>query len=102
MDNKLQQTCKVCGRLDKFDYNVPNHIWRQVVPKKYLNNVVCLACFDDFATQNDIDIHDSLHVFYFAGSRVALELQVTRSSKVESYRQVPIDSLDLHSLHNSP
>lgn len=45
----MRQTCKVCGRPDKFDFGVSDDDWSQVVPLPYRHLVVCLACFDLFA-----------------------------------------------------
>ena len=44
-----KQTCKVCGCTDKFDFKVPNRLWKKVVPVEYQNKVVCLECFDELA-----------------------------------------------------
>ena len=49
------QRCKVCRKRDKFDFHVTDEIWRAVVPEPFRNNVVCLACFDNFASSRGID-----------------------------------------------
>lgn len=64
-----QQTCKVCGHRDKFDFTVPDEVWALVVPEEYQNRVACLACFDDFAARSNIDYAHSLEVLYFAGQQ---------------------------------
>jgi len=62
-----QQTCKVCGRKDKFNFNVQNETWEEVIPPMLQNNVVCLACFDAFASLKKINyVIESL---YFAGEQ---------------------------------
>jgi len=67
LKNPQQQTCKVCGKKDKLNFNVENKIWEAVVPPIFQNNVVCLACFDAFAASKKIDYKiDSL---YFAGEQ---------------------------------
>lgn len=65
----MRQTCKFCGRPDKFDFNIPKDLWIQVVPPELHNNVVCLYCFDDFAHNNKIDYADHLRTLYFAGDQ---------------------------------
>ena len=75
----MQQTCKKCGRPDKFDFHVPNDIWEAVVGIEYKNKVVCLSCFDDIANTKGIKYSDSLQVVYFAGSRATFVLQVVSS-----------------------
>jgi hypothetical protein len=61
--------CKVCGRIDKFDYNVPDEIWASIVPEEFQNRVVCLTCFDDFAKEKDISYDEYIKTLYFAGKR---------------------------------
>lgn len=66
----------MCGRPDKFDFQVPDDIWRLIVPSKYQTKVVCLACFDDFATARDIDYSMSLRTLYFAGGKTSFKFEV--------------------------
>ena len=60
-------TCKVCGRIDKFNFDIPDNIWSKIVPKEYQNRVVCLSCFDEFAKLAEIDYSDYINTLYFAG-----------------------------------
>jgi len=64
-----RQRCKVCGCRDKFDFNVPDDIWQQIVPPQYQNRVVCLTCFDDFAKRKGVDYSTALKTIYFAGDK---------------------------------
>jgi len=75
-----QQTCKICGRPDKFDFNVPDDIWQMVIPKQYQNHVVCLTCFDDFACKANIPYH--LQTLYFVGNKQTFIFQITVSCAV--------------------
>lgn len=70
------QTCKVCGHRDKFDFYVPDYIWRAVVPKDFQNRVVCLSCFDSFAAEGGVPFAGTLSSLYFVGDRVTCEFQV--------------------------
>lgn len=70
------QRCKVCGRRDKFDFHVPDEVWRSIVPEQYQNHVVCLACFDDFAKDKGVDYSTSLQTLYFAGDMATFEFRV--------------------------
>ena len=72
-----RQTCKVCGHVDKFDFHVPDNIWETIVPEKYVNRVVCLACFDDFATEKDIDYSKYIDILYFAGDKGCFTFKAT-------------------------
>jgi len=63
----MQQRCKACGCRDKFDFHIEDDVWRSVVPHRFRNRVVCLACFDDFAAAKGIDYSTALKALYFAG-----------------------------------
>lgn len=78
-----QQTCKVCGRPDKFDFHVPDEIWEAVVPPEFQRHVVCLTCFDDFAIARDIDYARWLAKdFYFAGQRACFRFAIASALDV--------------------
>ena len=79
-----RQTCKVCGRADKFDFSVPDDVWASVVPGEFRERVVCLACFDEFARQARVDYAPYLGSLYFAGDRAVFTFEVTSASLVES------------------
>jgi hypothetical protein len=49
-----RQTCKACGRPDKFDFTLPDEVWAAVVPPELVNRVVCLFCFDEFAQAKQV------------------------------------------------
>lgn len=71
-----RQTCKACGYRDKFDFHVPDVIWKAIVPERFVNHVVCLTCFDDFARLKGVDYAPYLRAVYFAGEAAAFELCV--------------------------
>lgn len=62
-----QQTCKACGRPDKFNFDVPDDVWRAAVPAHLQNRVVCLGCFDEFAKARGVAYAKSLTEVCFAG-----------------------------------
>jgi hypothetical protein len=77
------QTCKACGNRDKFDFHVPDEIWKAVVPAHLQNRVVCLPCFDDFAHLRGINYAASVSALYFAGDGAAFEFQVTSAATAD-------------------
>jgi len=79
--------CKVCGRPDKFDFHVPDEIWRRAVPVRYVNRVVCLPCFDDFARETGVDYATAIDALYFAGDRATFifKRQIGISSDTPCY-----------------
>lgn len=74
-----RQTCKCCGRPDKFDFYVPDELWEQIVPADLRNRVVCLYCFDDFAAEAGINYADHLHCLYFAGDQATFIFQTAKA-----------------------
>jgi hypothetical protein len=81
-ESRQQQRCKVCGLADKFDFHVLDEIWERVVPARYRNRVVCLACFDEFAFEKKIDYSSSLNLLYFAGERVVFKFQAVSAEVI--------------------
>lgn len=75
-----QQTCKACGNRDKFDFDIPDEVWEEIVPSHLRNRVVCLACFDDFAELAGVDYAGSISTLYFAGEAAALIFETTSSA----------------------
>jgi len=76
----MHQTCKVCKTRDKFNFDVPDSIWKTVVPQKYQNKVVCLSCFDDFASKKNVDIRSAIeNLLYFVGDSVVYEFELVDS-----------------------
>jgi len=76
-----QQTCKACGNPDKFDFNVPDDIWETVIPAHLRNRVVCLYCFDEFASRKGVSYAPSLRSLYFAGEAAAFSFSVEWSAE---------------------
>jgi hypothetical protein len=62
-----RQTCRVCECADKFDFHVSDEVWERIVPQQFQKSVVCLDCFDDFASEKKIDYSDAIDVLHFAG-----------------------------------
>lgn len=79
-----RQKCKVCGCLDKFDFHVLDSVWRKVVPTRYRNKVVCLACFDEFACRRRIDYAEHLEALYFAGDRAMFKFRTVAAENIAS------------------
>jgi hypothetical protein len=67
--------CRGCGCSDKFDFNVPDEVWKRVVPLEYQKGVVCLECFDEFAFEKGVEYSTSIGTLYFAGNQAVFEFQ---------------------------
>ena len=50
-----RETCKRCWRENAVGFSVPNDVWRAVVPARHIENVLCLTCFDRYATARGVD-----------------------------------------------
>ena len=73
----MQQTCKMCGQPDKFDFHVPDELWRSVVPPEYQTFVVCLYCFDEEAAAKDVNFATAVTELCFAGRSACLGFQIS-------------------------
>jgi hypothetical protein len=70
-----RQQCTVCGCEEKFNFHVPDDVWKKVLPSQYQNTVVCLSCFDNFAHEKNISYSRSVIDLLFAGNKAALEFE---------------------------
>jgi len=61
--------CKACGLVDRFDFHVPNDIWKTVIPTPLVREVVCLNCFDRYASEMGVNYAKYIKDLYFAGDR---------------------------------
>ncbi len=78
-----QQTCKACGRPDKFDFHVPDEVWASIVPPELQTKVVCLYCFDEFAQKCGVDYSQAIKTLYFAGKQATFEFSLVWERGVE-------------------
>ena len=75
--SSFPQRCKVCGKRDKFDFQVSDAVWQAAVPAPYVNRVVCLGCFDAFASQRGVAYAEALmREVYFAGEGACFTLEI--------------------------
>lgn len=77
--NSQQQTCKACGRPDKFNFDLPDHVWKAAVPAHLHGRVVCLGCFDEFAKERGVAYATSLSAVCFAGETASILFEVVEA-----------------------
>jgi hypothetical protein len=77
-----RQRCRVCKCEDKFNFYVPDEVWREIVPPEYQNKVVCLPCFDEFARKQNVDYSRSIEVLYFAGRQASFKFQTVSAQSI--------------------
>ncbi len=75
LSRSKRQKCSVCKCVDKFNFYVPDELWKDVVPHQHQNKVVCLPCFDEFAREKNVDYSESIEVLYFAGNQASFKFQ---------------------------
>jgi hypothetical protein len=51
-----RRTCKVCGSVDNCDFKVVDDVWRTAIPIQYQNEILCLKCFEFFASEKQIEL----------------------------------------------
>ena len=71
-----QQTCKACGRPDRFNFHVPDKVWASIIPPELQTKVVCLYCFDEFAHKCGVDYSQDIKTLYFVGEQAIFEFSV--------------------------
>lgn len=49
-----RETCKRCWRANPLGFNVPDEVWAAAVPESFRNKVLCIMCFDEFATERGV------------------------------------------------
>lgn len=76
----FQQTCKMCGQPDKFNFDVPDDVWRSVVPLPFQRYVVCLYCFDEEAAARGIHYAAAISGFCFVGQAGRLYFDVKHAA----------------------
>ena len=61
--NKMQQTCKNCGRTQRFEFVVSDELWSKATLCKLITNLkkvqpypyaLCIECFLEFANNNNL------------------------------------------------
>lgn len=70
-----RQTCKRCGCVDFFNFNVPDDIWAAVVPTDLARRVVCLKCFDELASEKGVKYAGHLRRLFFAGQAAVFQFE---------------------------
>src|SRR5215831_881429 len=51
-----QATCAACGFLENCDFKVMDDAWKTIVPIEYRKQIVCVKCFEAFASAKQIEL----------------------------------------------
>jgi hypothetical protein len=58
-----REICKICYRVNRIGFAVPDAVWKQVVPANFADHVVCLDCFTRLADEKRIDWSKAIEFF---------------------------------------
>ena len=58
-----REICKICYQVNAIGFNVPDDIWRAVVPPHLVNRIVCLNCFTRLADEKLIAWDEHIELF---------------------------------------
>ena len=68
----------MCGQPEKFDFHMPDDVWRAVVPEPFQRYVICLYCFDEEAAVKGVTVAADLEHVCFAGRAASVEFLLSR------------------------
>ena len=71
-----RELCKCCYKFNPVGYNMPDEIWNKVVPEEFRNKVLCLTCFDYFATENGVDWTKHIEEVYFVSGAMHIKYEI--------------------------
>jgi hypothetical protein len=80
-----RQICSVCKCTDKFNFHVPDEVWKTTVPRSHQNKVVCLPCFDEFARAGNVDYSEHIKALYFAGNQASFRFHTVSAQSAEGH-----------------
>lgn len=69
ISNGLASPCQQCGTYTRFDYQVDDEFWRDMIPVEMRSGVVCLPCLDFIARAVGVDVCQHLREVQYTGSR---------------------------------
>ena len=62
-----RELCKRCWRFNPVGFSVPDEVWNRVVPEEFRNRVLCIMCFDYFATEHGVDWAQCVELYPVSG-----------------------------------
>src|SRR5690606_36929680 len=62
-----RELCKRCWRFNPVGFSVPDEVWNRVVPEEFRNRVLCIMCFDYFATEHGVEWAQCVELYPVSG-----------------------------------
>lgn len=79
-----REVCKRCFRENPVGFRVPDEVWAAAVPERYRDKVLCIFCFDDFATRRGVDWSTGPIEFWpVSGAAAQQEAQLRRKAGLQ-------------------
>ena len=63
--------------MDRINFHIDDKVWHKVLPKQYAEGVVCLTCFDYFASAKGIGYENALSEVIFVGEAAHFDFAIT-------------------------
>lgn len=76
----MASSCKNCFSQSMMDFVVSDEEWNKITSRKFRNEVLCLACFDNFAFQKSFK-YEILEI-HFAGNQNPFSLHSLQMEEV--------------------
>ena len=80
-----RQQCSVCRCEEKFNFHIPDHLWKQIVPEEYQQRVVWLALITLLAKKMSTT-RILLKIFISPGDKATVKFEVESAEDVGLYR----------------
>ena len=68
MNGVARETCRRCWRASPVGFYVPDAIWLAAVPDAFRTAVLCIMCFDEFATERGVVWDHVVELFPVSGA----------------------------------
>lgn len=70
-----RMTCSICGNVHKFDFEVPNEMWQEVIIERFQKSPVCLECFTTRADERLLKWDEFLKITFACSLATQIEIQ---------------------------
>lgn len=69
-----REICCNCGKSSPVGFSVPDSVWEQSVPVKYINRTLCIICFASFSDESLVKWDDEIE-FFPVSLKTVMELE---------------------------
>ena len=58
-----REICKICFRANPVGFSVPDEIWKDAIPSRHWDDVVCISCFARLADEKLIPWDEQIELY---------------------------------------